>query len=84
MSRYLLCFLMGIAGLTAAHAFADRLEDQDPVRDAQRLKDCVAQNLDLHDGRTEAAIRDACKTAIAAGSYKDPNISLDGMTKTPQ
>ena len=83
MSRYLCGILIGIAGLTAAHAFADQLEEHDPVRVAQRLKDCVAQNLAMHDGRTPTAIRHGCKKAVAEGSYQDPNISLDGMKKSP-
>lgn len=82
MARYLPGILMGIAGLTAAHAIADQLEEQDPVRVAQRLKDCVAQNLAKRDGRTRTAIRQACAKAIADGSYHDPNISLDGMIKS--
>ncbi len=67
----------------AAYAFADQLEEHDPVRVAHRIKDCVAQNLAMHDGRTNTAIRKACKKAIAEGSYDDPNISLDGMIKSP-
>jgi hypothetical protein len=74
---------MGIAGFTAAHTFADQLEEHDPVRVAQRLKDCVAQNVAMQDGRTLTAIRQACKKAVAEGSYQDPNISLDGMIKSP-
>jgi hypothetical protein len=83
MSHYLRGIFLGISGLAAAHAFADQLEEHDPVRVAQRLKDCVAQNQAMHDGRTPEAIQQACKKAIAEGSYHDPNISLDGMTKSP-
>ncbi len=83
MSRYLRIFLICTTGLTAAYAFADQLEEHDPVRVAQRLKDCVAQNRAMHDGRTYSAIQQACKKAIAEGSYQDPNISLDGMIKSP-
>lgn len=82
MSRCLRGFLIAMAGITASHAFADQLEEHDPVRVAQRLKDCVVQNLAKHDGRTHTAIRHACKKAVAEGSYQDPNISLDGMTKS--
>ncbi len=45
MSRYLSVVLVGILGLTTAYTFADQLEEHDPARVAQRLKDCVAQNL---------------------------------------
>jgi hypothetical protein len=82
MSRFLRSILIGMTGMTAAYAFADQLEEHDPVRVAQRLKDCVAQNLAMHDGRTHTAIRQACKKAIAEGSYQDPNIGLDGMIKS--
>jgi hypothetical protein len=83
MFRCLCSILIATAGLTGACAFADQLEEHDPVRVAQRLKDCVAQNLAMHDGRTHAAIRRACKKSIAEGSYQDPNISLDGMIRSP-
>jgi hypothetical protein len=75
--------LIGIAGLAATHAFADQLEEHDPVRVAQRLKDCIAENIAKDDGRTRSTIRLACKRAVADGSYHDPNISLDGMIKSP-
>jgi len=83
MSRYLQWVLIGTIGLSADYVSADQLEEHDPVRVVQRLKDCIAQNLAMQDGRTRGAIRRACKKAIAEGSYKDPNISLDGMIKTP-
>lgn len=75
--------LLGLVILTAAPAFADDLEEQDPVRVAEKLKDCTAENLAKHDGRTKAQIRRACRKAIADGSYSDPNLTLDGMRKTP-
>jgi cytochrome c-type biogenesis protein CcmH/NrfF len=84
MPRYLRGVLIGMLALTAAQAFADELEEQDPVRVAQKLKDCFAENVAKHDGRSAAAIRKACKKAVADGSYSDPNISLDGMIKQPQ
>ncbi len=83
MPRYLPGVLIGILALTAAHAFADQLEEQDPVRVAKKLKDCFAENVAKHDGRSESAIRRACRKAVADGSYSDPNISLDGMIKSP-
>lgn len=86
MSRHPLCVSIGMIGwlaIMSTHAFADQLEEHDPVRVAQRLKDCVAQNVAKHDGRTHSAIRRACRKAVARGDFKDPNISLDGMIKPP-
>lgn len=67
--------------LTAAHALASNLEEDDPVRNAQRMKDCIAQNTALKDGRSKHLIQRACVRAISDGTFKDPNISLDGMIK---
>ena len=75
--------LIGILGIMSTYAFADQLEEHDPVRVAQELKDCVAQNVAKQDGRTPAAIHEACRKAVAEGSYEDPNISVDGMMKPP-
>lgn len=75
--------LIAVMGLSAASAFADDSEEHDPVRDAQRHKDCIAENQAKQDGRSETAIERACDKAIADGSYHDPNISLDGMIKSP-
>ncbi len=83
MPHYVRGLLIGMLALTAAHAFADELEEQDPVRVAQKLKDCFAENVAKHDGRSESAIRRACRKAVAQGTYQDPNISLDGMIKSP-
>ena len=83
MSRSVRRALIGILGIMSAYAFADQLEEHDPVRVAQELKDCVAQNVAKHDGRAVAAIHEACRKAVAEGSYEDPNISLDGMIKPP-
>jgi hypothetical protein len=70
-------------GLFAISAAVGQSEEHDPVRDAQRHKDCVAESKAKHDGRSESAIEAACDKAIADGSYDDPNISLDGMIKSP-
>lgn len=83
MPYHLSSVLIGIIGLTAAPAFADQLEEHDPVRVAQRIKDCMAENRAKHDGLEESAIRRACEKAVAEGTYADPNISLDGMIKSP-
>jgi hypothetical protein len=83
LDRLLRGLLIGITLLAAAPAFADDLEEQDPVRVAEKLKDCTAENLAKHDGRSKAEIRRACRKAIADGSYSDPNLTLDGMRKTP-
>jgi hypothetical protein len=68
--------LIGIIVLSAAPAFADELEEQDPVRVAAKLKDCTAENLSAQDGRSKAEIRRACRKAVA-------DLTLDGMRKTP-
>jgi hypothetical protein len=75
--------LIAMLGLFAISAAVGQSEDRDPVRDAQRHKDCVSENIAKHDGRSESAIEAACDKAIADGSYHDPNISLDGMIKSP-
>lgn len=66
--------------LIAAQAWATQLEEGDPVRNAQRMKDCIAQKIALKDGRTQHQIKRACVKAISDGTFKDRNISLDGMT----
>ncbi|GAC1309155.1 MAG: hypothetical protein NVSMB10_16040 [Steroidobacteraceae bacterium] len=47
------------------------------------MKDCVAKGVAKHDGARMEQITEACRQAIAAGDYHDPNISLDGMIKQP-
>jgi len=84
MPHYVRGVLIGMLALSAAYASADELEEQDPVRVAQKLKDCFAENVAKHDGRSKSAIRRACRKAVADGTYSDPNISLDGMIKAPQ
>jgi hypothetical protein len=76
--------LTATLALFVMSAAAGQSENHDPVRDAQRHKDCVAENIAKHDGRTQSAITAACDKAIADGTYQDPNISLDGMIKSPQ
>jgi hypothetical protein len=83
MHHYVRTILILTTGLVAVHAFADQSEEHDPVRNAQRLKDCVAENVAKQDGRSQGAIKRACEKAIAEGTYHDPNISLDGMIKPP-
>ena len=75
--------LIGLIALAAAPAIADDLEEQDPVRVAEKLKDCTAENMAKHDGRTRAQIRRACRKAVADGTYSDPHLTLDGMRKSP-
>jgi hypothetical protein len=77
------CGLISVLGVFAMSAAVGQSEEHDPVRDAQRRQDCVAENKAKHDGRSESSIIAACDKAIADGSYKDPNISLDGMIKSP-
>jgi hypothetical protein len=73
--------LLAVLGLNALHAWANELEEGDPVRNAQRMKDCIAQHIAKHDRSTPAQMRRACVEAITDGTFKDPNISLDGMIK---
>jgi hypothetical protein len=74
---------IAMLGLFAISAAVGQSQERDPVRDAQRHKDCVSENKAKHDGRSESAIKAACDKAIADGSYHDPNIGLDGMIKSP-
>jgi hypothetical protein len=76
----ILIVTLGLSGISPA---LGQSENHDPVRDAQRHKDCVAENVAKNDGRSESAIKAACDKAIADGSYHDPNISLDGIIKSP-
>lgn len=81
MARRVQSALIALLVLTAAHAWANEMEEGDPVRNAQRMKDCIAQHIARHDRMTRTQMRKACVEAITDGSYKDPNISLDGMIK---
>jgi hypothetical protein len=67
--------------MTAGRVSANDFEDGDPVRNAQRLKDCIVQNVARQDGRTRHQIKRACVKAINNGTFKDTDISLDGMIK---
>lgn len=84
MTRPIQSALMVLLALTAAHAWANEMEEGDPVRNAQRLKDCIAQHIARKDHMSRAQMRKACVEAITDGTYKDPNISLDGMIKQKQ
>jgi len=78
--------ILAVAALTASRILAANLGHVgDPVRNAQRLKDCTALHAeaDRNEGLTERQIADACIKAINDGDFKDANISLDGMIKSP-
>jgi hypothetical protein len=72
---------------TASRVMAAQLDDVgDPVRNAQRMEDCMAQYAETAkgDAATERQIANACIKAINDGSFRDKNISLDGMIKSPR
>ena len=72
-----------IAGvLISEHALATEMEEGDPVRNAQRMKDCVARHIARNDGSSKRQIKRACVKEIEEGTFEDKNISLDGMIKT--
>jgi hypothetical protein len=78
--------ILAVAALTASRVLAADLDNaEDPVRNAQRLKDCMALHAEAarNGGLTEREIADACIKAINDGDFKDANISLDGMIKSP-
>jgi hypothetical protein len=78
--------ILALAALAASRVLAAELDHVgDPVRNAQRLKDCVALYAETarNQGLTDKQIADACINAINDGDFKDPNISLDGMIKSP-
>ncbi|MHB8476794.1 MAG: hypothetical protein ACYDBZ_10980 [Steroidobacteraceae bacterium] len=78
--------ILAVAALTASRALAANLDNVgDPVRNAQRLKDCTALHAESvrNEGLTERQIAEACIKAINDGDFKDANISLDGMIKSP-
>ncbi len=81
--RYPLPLLVALTSVAAAAAMADPSPEHDPIRKEQRMKDCVAEGVAKHDGASMEQITQACRQAIAAGDYHDPNISLDGMIKQP-
>jgi hypothetical protein len=78
--------ILAVAALTASRVLAADLDNVgDPVRNAQRLKDCMALHAEAarKGGLTEREIADACIKAINDGDFKDASISLDGMIKSP-
>ncbi len=78
--------ILAVAALTTSRVVAAELDDVgDPVRNAQRLKDCVARYAETtrNKGLTGRQIIDACIKAINDRDFKDGNISLDGMIKSP-
>lgn len=81
MTRPIQSILLAGLVMTAVHVWANEMEEGDPVRNAQRMKDCIAQHIARHDHMTRAQMRRACVEAITDGTYKDPNIKLDGMIK---
>jgi hypothetical protein len=83
MRQYKTGILSALLGSLAISAAIGQSEEHDPVRDAQRHKDCVSENTAKHDGRSQSEIRATCDKQIADGTYHDPNISLDGMIKSP-
>jgi hypothetical protein len=81
--------ILAVAALTASRVLgADLNNVGDPVRNAQRLKDCMAQHAEAaRNGgptETERESADACIKAINDGDFKDANISLDGIIKSPR
>ena len=73
--------ILAVTVLTASRVLAADLDNVgDPVRKAQRMKDCMALHAETarNEGLTERQIADACIKAINDGDFKDPNISLDG------
>ena len=81
MTRPIQGVLFAVFVLTSAIAWANEMDEGDPVRNAQRMKDCIAQHIARHDHMTRTQMRRACLKAITESTYKDPNISLDGMIK---
>lgn len=79
MTRTMLSALIAALLLAASHTQANEMDEGDPVRNAQRMKDCIAQHIARHEHMTREQMRRACVKAITDGTYKDPNISLDGM-----
>jgi hypothetical protein len=78
--------ILAVAALAASHVLAADLDNVgDPVRNAQRLKDCMVLHAEAarNGGSTEREIADACIKAINDGDFKDANISLDGIIKSP-
>jgi hypothetical protein len=83
--------ILAVAALAASRVLAADLDNVgDPVRNAQRLKDCIALHAEAaraeaarNGGPTEREIADACIKAINDGDFKDANISLDGIIKSP-
>jgi hypothetical protein len=78
--------VLAVAALTASRVLAADLDNVgDPVRNAQRLKDCIALHAEAarNGAPTEREIADACIKAINDGDFKDANISLDGIIKSP-
>jgi hypothetical protein len=78
--------ILAVAALAASRVLAARLDNVgDPVRNAQRMKDCTALHAETarNEGLTERQIADVCIKAINDGDFKDANISVDGMIKSP-
>lgn len=78
--------ILALAALTTSRVLAAELDDMgDPVRNAQRMKDCTALHPETvgNEGLTKRQIADACTKAINDGDFHDANISLDGMIKSP-
>jgi hypothetical protein len=78
--------ILAFAALTAPRVLAAKLDDVgDPVRNAQRMKDCTALHAEpvRNEGLTKRQIADFCIKAINDGDFNDANISLDGMIKSP-
>ena len=46
MARPVQSGVIALLVLTAAHAWANEMKEGDPVRNAQRMKDCIAQHED--------------------------------------
>jgi hypothetical protein len=80
--------VLAVAVLTASRVLAADLDNVgDPVRNTQRFKDCTALHAEAvgnGDATEKKEVADACIKAINDGNFKDANISLDGIIKSPR